>query len=245
MKRVYGWRPDRPDHRDFLFKDVQVQNIDVPSFIDLRSQCSKVENQETLGSCTANALAGNLEFLDIKEGKPVEDMSRLFIYYNERRVEGTVSIDSGAALRDGIKVLAQNGCCSEQDWPYNIKKFTNRPSVSCYIKALKHRISSYYSMTTQNDLLSCLASGYPFVFGISVYESFESQMVKQTGQVPMPGTNEKNLGGHAICAVGYDLNKKIFIVRNSWGESWGDKGYFYLPFEYVDKLASDFWTIRK
>ena len=245
MKRLYGWKAQIPDHRDFLFKDVQVQNIDIPDFVDLRNKCSLVENQGDIGSCTANALAGHLEFLELKTGVPYFEASRLFIYYNERVLERTVPYDSGATLRDGIKAVARAGYCNENDWPYVTSKFTKRPSVMAYIKALKNRISSYYAMTTQNDFLSCLASGYPFVFGISVFESFESQTVAKTGIVPMPATNEKNLGGHAVMAVGYDLKKKVFIVRNSWGDLWGDKGYFYLPFDYVTQLASDFWTIRK
>jgi C1A family cysteine protease len=217
----------------------------LPSKVDLSSQCSPIENQGTLGSCTANALVGNLEFLELKDHLPFVDMSRLFIYYNERLLEGTVKEDSGAALRDGIKSLAKAGCCSEKDWPYDVTKFTKKPSVVCYTKALFHKIQSYRSLQTQNELLTCLASGYPFVFGISVYGSFESEIVAKTGIVPMPSPTESNLGGHAVCGVGYDQSTKLFKVRNSWGTGWGDKGYFYLPFEYVNKLASDFWTIRK
>jgi C1A family cysteine protease len=245
MKRIYGWKVDRPDYRDLLYKNVQTLDLTIPSVTDLRNKCSNIENQGKLGSCTANALAGHLEFLELKTGVPYFEASRLFIYYNERVLGHTVAYDSGATLRDGIKAVARAGYCTETDWAYDITKFKNRPTLKCYIKALKNRITSYYSMTSQNELLNCLASGYPFVFGISVYESFESQMVARTGRVPIPGTNEKNLGGHAVMAVGYDLNKKVFIVRNSWGDLWGDKGYFYLPFEYMDKLASDHWTIRK
>jgi C1A family cysteine protease len=245
MKRIYGWKPQRPDHRDYLYKDIQQIDLAIPPLVDLRSKCSAIEDQGNLGSCTANALAGHLEFLEIKNNTSFFDASRLFIYYNERVLEHSVAYDSGATLRDGIKAVAKAGYCDEKDWAYDISKFTKRPSLACYIKALKHKISSYYSLTSQNDLLNCLASGYPFVFGISVYESFESPEVAKTGIVPTPATTEQNLGGHAVCAVGYDRTKQVFIVRNSWGTGWGDKGYFYLPFQYVATLADDFWTIRK
>ena len=240
----YGWKPDRPDHRDLLYKDI-IREIPLPELVDLRNFCSPVENQLTLGSCTAQALAGNLEFLDYKNSQQLENMSRLFIYYNERLIEGTINQDSGASLRDGIKTLAKAGCCAEKDWEYDITKFTQKPPILCYFRARKHKIEEYRSLLDQNELLNCLAEGYPFVFGISIYESFETQEVAKTGSVPMPAQTERNLGGHAIMAVGYDLKKQIFIVRNSWGENWGDKGYFTLPFEYVNRLAADFWTIRR
>jgi C1A family cysteine protease len=244
MLRRYGWIPDRPDQRDKLYKIIKPR-ICLPTIIDLRLQCSPVENQGNLGSCTANALVGNLEFLELKEQIPYLDLSRLFIYYNERAIEGTVKEDSGATLRDGIKSLVKIGYCAEKMWDYDIKKFAQKPPFRCYIEARHHRIKEYFSLLTQSELLTCLADGYPFVFGISIYESFESNEVAKNGIVPMPSMSERNLGGHAVCAVGYDLDKKIFIVRNSWGEKWGNKGYFTLPFDYIDKLASDFWTIRK
>lgn len=243
-KYKYGWIPDRPDHRDLLYKSI-LPNLTLPKQVDLRKLCSPIENQGTLGSCTANALSGNLEFLDNKNGEPMVDMSRLFIYYNERLLEGTVKQDSGANLRDGIKALAKAGCCPESEWVYDISKFTVRPTMKCYRNALKHKINEYLSLQTQNELLTCLADGYPFVFGISIFSSFEGDVTTNTGIVPMPSSDESNLGGHAVMAVGYDRDKKVFIVRNSWGASWGMKGYFTLPFEYMNKLASDFWTIRR
>ena len=244
MKFKYGWKPDRPDHRDLLYQSIQ-PTIPLPLKVDLTLQCSPVENQGSLGSCTANALVGNLEFLELKNQQPFIDMSRLFIYYNERLIEGTVKYDAGASLRDGIKSLAKAGCCSEKDWAYEISRFTRKPSLKCYLEARRHKITSYFSLNNQRELLTCLADGYPFVFGFSVYESFESERVAKTGIAPMPSPNEQNLGGHAVMAVGYDSTKNVFIVRNSWGASWGMKGYFTLPFRYVNELANDFWTIRR
>jgi len=240
----YGWIPDIPDQRDYLYKLIRPR-LKLPSKIDLRSKCSPVENQGQLGSCTANALAGHLQFLEEISGGPYADVSRLFIYYNERAVEGTINSDSGAMIRDGIKVLAKFGVCAELSWPYDISQFTRKPTTTCYKQALKHRISSYHRLETLDDCFNCLAEGYPFVFGFTVYESFESLKVAKTGVAPMPKKSERALGGHAVMAAGYDQKSKRFIVRNSWGAEWGQGGYFTMPYAYLETLASDFWTIRQ
>ena len=247
VKRNYGWLPDLPDQRDYMFSAVSRVPAILPEKIDLRPQCPAVEDQGQLGSCTANALAGALEFLLLKDGVPFEDFSRLFIYYNERQIEHTIKSDSGAMLRDGIKTLAAQGVCSEKKWPYKISRFRLKPPPSCYKEAVKHRITSYHRVITLDEMRTCLAEGFPFVFGFTVYESFESQEVAQTGRVNMPAKNERQLGGHAVMAVGYDDPEKRFIVRNSWGEAWGMKGYFTMPYQYLAdrELSDDFWTIRR
>jgi C1A family cysteine protease len=204
-----------------------------------------VEDQGALGSCTAQALAGNLEFLDRKIDSLYTDVSRLFIYYNERVLEGTVDYDSGASLRVGIKTLKNDGCCEESLWPYKIAKFDVKPSGKCYLRAKTLCIKSYHRITRLSEMLTCLAEGYPFVFGFTVYESFDSPKVARTGVVQMPKKGEAALGGHAVLAVGYDLAAKRFLVRNSWGTGWGMKGYFTMPFKYLETLSADFWTIRK
>ncbi|MEI8176305.1 MAG: C1 family peptidase [Candidatus Omnitrophota bacterium] len=239
----YGWIPDRPDQRDYLYSAIRPV-LRLPGAVDLSSKCSAIENQGALGSCTANALAGNLEFLDSMADAQYKDVSRLFIYYNERLMEGTVDSDSGAFLRDGIKTLKADGVCWEDDWPYVIARFDKKPPQKCYAQARTHTISSYHRITTLPEMLSCLTEGYPFVFGFTVYESFESDRVAQTGIVPMPKKSERPVGGHAVMAVGFDQKDKRFIVRNSWGTDWGIDGYFTMPFEYLETLAADFWTIR-
>ena len=174
--------------------------------------------------------------------------SRLFIYYNERNLEGDVSKDAGAEIHDGIQVMNTIGVCPESDWPYDILKFAVKPDEKCYTEAQNHKTILYNALDQNLDQLkACLISGFPVAFGFVVYQSFESDYVKQTGQVPMPEEGEKVLGGHAVALVGYDDSKKVFIVRNSWGSSWGDHGYFYMPYQYVlnQELASDFWTIKK
>jgi C1A family cysteine protease len=246
VRHSYGWVPDIPDQRDFLFRELKPAPTALPSSIDLRKNCSSVENQGSLGSCTANALAGALEYLEIKDHKPFVDLSRLFIYYNERKIEGTVATDSGAMLRDGVKALRSLGVCTEKLWPYTIGKFAVKPTAACYTDGLKRKVTSYHRILTLNEMLTCLAEGFPFVFGFTVYESLESAEVAQTGVVPMPKEGERVLGGHAVLAVGYDDSAKRFLVRNSWGTSWGQGGYFTMPFEYLENrnLSDDFWTIR-
>jgi C1A family cysteine protease len=150
-------------------------------------------------------------------------------------------------IRDGIKSVNQQGVCPENLWPYIVKKFKTKPSKSCYTLALKDKALKYGTINqTLTDMKSCLASKYPIVFGFTVYQSFESDQVAKTGIVPMPGRNDSPLGGHAVLIVGYDDVKRLFKVRNSWGASWGDKGYFYMSYDYLTTphLASDFWQIN-
>lgn len=242
--RNYGWLPDIPDQRDYLYGAIRPV-IRLPDKVDLRDFCSLVEDQGNLGSCTAQALAGNIEFLDNKIDSLYTDVSRLFIYYNERVLIDTVDYDSGASLRDGIKTLKNDGVCHEENWPYIVSRFDKKPFKKCYTEAKQHLVQSYHRIHTLGEMLTCLAEGYPFVFGFTVYESFELAKVKKTGIVNMPKKGEAALGGHAVMAIGYDKARKRFLVRNSWGKSWGMEGYFTIPFEYLETLAEDFWTIRK
>jgi C1A family cysteine protease len=245
--KTYGWVPDLPDHRDYLLSAVLKVPAVLPPSVDLRPLCSRVEDQETLGSCTGNALAGALEFLERQDKISFVDFSRLFIYYNERIIEHTVNSDAGAMIRDGIKTLSKQGVCSEKNWPYVISKFNVRPGAGCYKEASRHKITSYHRIVSLDEMRACLAEGFPFVFGFTVYEGFESQQVAKTGVLNMPKSGESVVGGHAVLAVGYNDAKKRFIVRNSWGEDWGMKGYFTMPYQYVAdrNLSDDFWTIRR
>jgi len=245
--RWYGWVPDLPDHRDQKFFAPPPPG-GLPPSVDLRPQCPPVYDQGQLGSCTANAIAGAIEFDQMKQKlADVFPPSRLFIYYNERVIEHTVDTDAGAMIRDGIKSIAKQGAPHEKLWPYTISKFKTKPAAKAYADARKHEAVLYQRVTQDRDQLrGCLASGYPFVFGFSVYESFESDAVAKSGTVPMPKSGEKQLGGHAVVAVGYDDEQSRFIVRNSWGTSWGKSGYCTIPYDYLldSNLADDFWTIR-
>lgn len=241
---VFGWIPDLPDHRDVMYS-VAAPAV-LPPKIDLRADCPIVYDQGSLGSCTAQAIGGAHQFNQIK-AKAVTNFipSRLFIYWNEREMEGTVGEDSGAMIRDGIKSVAQQGVCPDTEWPYDINNFKTKPSDLCYTHALLHQVLSYQRVSVAlSQIKTCLASGYPIVFGFTVYESFETPEVARTGMMPMPAGSQ--LGGHAVMAVGYDDSIGRVIVRNSWGAEWGDAGYFYMPYQYIanSNLCDDFWTIR-
>ncbi len=242
----YGWIPDLPDQRDVPYIRLALAIPKLPSAVDLRSFCSPIADQGKLGSCTAFALVGNLEFLKKKRLRKIFDFSELFLYYNERIIAHTQKVDSGASLRDGIKTLVKAGDCLEQYWPYQIKKFKIEPSPEAYKNGLNYQILTYFHLYTIEEMKHTISTGYPFVFGFAVYESFESKKVKKTGIMPMPEAGERMVGGHAVCAVGYDDAKQQLIIRNSWGTDWGDRGYFYMPYAYVTNsfLSADFWTIR-
>jgi C1A family cysteine protease len=243
----YGWNPDIPDGRDLMYAAPPEVVTQLPPKVDLRGECPGVYDQGQLGSCTANAIASALEFDQMKQKEQPFTPSRLFIYYNERVMEGTVGSDSGAQIRDGVKTVNQEGAPAETDWPYDIAKFTDKPPQNAYDDAKQHEAILYQRLTqTLPQLKGCLAAGYPFVFGFVVYESFESQEVASTGQGQMPAAGEKQLGGHAVLAVGYDEDQQRFTIRNSWGSGWGMAGYFTLPYPYLlqGTLSSDFWTIR-
>jgi C1A family cysteine protease len=250
-----GYIPDLPDHRDFMYSAPLQTLLKLPKRVDLTGKFEPVYDQGQVGSCTANAIAGAIEF-DQRKQKITEFIpSRLFIYYNERSLEGTVSTDAGAMIRDGIKTTNSQGFCPETLWTYegdptpdnggtNLKVAT-KPPANCYTEALKHKIVSYQRLIQNlSQLKGCLATGFPFVFGFTVYRSFPMQTT--TGAVPMPSVSDDVLGGHAVVAVGYDDTKRVFLFRNSWGTGWGRKGYGTIPYAYLTdiSLSADFWTIR-
>jgi C1A family cysteine protease len=220
----------------------------MPPWVDLRPACPPVYEQGPLASCTANALAAAIQFDQIKQHRPaIFTPSRLFIYYNGRVMEGTVNSDAGEMIRDGIKSVAAQGACPERLWRYDMASFQVRPADICYQVAAGHKAVRYQRLVQDLTVMkACVASGYPFVFGFSVYDSFGSPQVAATGVAPMPGLGEVVRGNHAVLAVGYDDARQWFILRNSWGARWGMGGYFTLPYAYLARpgLADDFWTIR-
>jgi C1A family cysteine protease len=245
----YGWIPDLPDHRDLKYAAPHEVLAALPPSVDMRAHCPAVYDQGQLGSCTANAIGAAFEFDQIKQKVPhVWRPARLFLYYNERAIEGTVSQDAGAQIRDGIKSVVTQGLCSEDLWTYDDgpAKFTVQPPQFCYQNASKHLVSKYSSvMQDVTQIKGCLASGYPVVIGFTVYDSFESQQVASTGILNMPTSSESVVGGHAVLVVGYDDSSSRFMVRNSWSANWGMAGYFTMPYDYLANpdLSSDFWQI--
>lgn len=246
MKRKYDYVPDLPDFRDYAYAEHGYRAAVVPRHVDLRGGCSAIKDQGQLGSCTGNSLTGAVEFETRRAGRNPPNLSRLFVYYNERAIEHTTRSDAGAQIRDGIKALATQGVCPESEWPYVISQFTRKPTKKDYLDAQPFKISKYLRLTTKDDMVHCLAAGLPFVFGFSVYASFESAEVAKTGIVPLPSKTEKQLGGHAVYAVGYDLATDRVLVANSWGLGWGQQGFFTIPFAYLanSDLAEDFWCIQ-
>jgi C1A family cysteine protease len=242
----FGWIPDLPDARDYMYSAPEEVLASLPKKLDLRSKMPKVYDQGHLGSCTANAIGAAFEFDQIQSGGPDFMPSRLFIYYNERAIEGSVDSDSGAMIRDGIKSIAKLGVCDEETWPYDITRFMEKPPKPAYREAATHQATVYRRlMGNLHQMQGCLASGYPFVFGFSVYESFLEDEVARTGEVPLPPRGEQLIGGHAVVAVGYDDGIQRFVVRNSWGPKWGMRGYCTMPYGYLTdpQLARDFWAI--
>jgi C1A family cysteine protease len=246
-KRKFGWLRDLPDIRDKYHLSFPL-NSPLPSKVDLREDMPPVYDQGELGSCTANAIAGAIQYDELRQKLPSKTPSRLFIYYNERVMEDSVLFDAGAFIRDGIKSINSIGYCEESMWPYIIEKFTFKPSNDCYMYAANHK-SVEYKRVSQNihHIKSVLAQGYPVVFGFTVYSSFVSDEVEETGVVPMPSESDFIVGGHAVLCVGYNDDTEQVIFRNSWGESWGVEGYGYMPYKYIinPNLAADFWTVKK
>jgi C1A family cysteine protease len=244
----YGYIPDLPDHRDREVKLARISPAALPKTVSLGDNVGfrfPVYDQGELGSCTANAIGAAFEY-ELRRQKLAEFRpSRLAIYYGERRIEGTIMSDAGAMIRDGMKVIANDGAASESLWPYVIDRFTQAPSEAYATAAATRQCVSYERVEqTELALRTALAHKYPIIFGISVFESFESDAAERTGKIPMPAASEAMIGGHAILMTGYTA--KTVTFRNSWGDSWGKGGYGTLPLDYVlnPDLADDFWILK-
>lgn len=243
--RPYGWRRQLPDHRDMPLR--LAAPVTLPPHVDLRPAMPPVYDQGELGSCTANAIAAAVQYERRRQNLPDFQPSRLAIYYAERALEHTTHTDSGAMIRDGMRVVNKTGVADEGLWPYDISKFARKPPTRYYAEAKKHLTTAYYAVQQDATAMrTALAASFPIVVGFTVYESFESDAVAASGVVPMPGRNESVLGGHAVLVVGYDDPSQRFIVRNSWGTGWGQAGYFTIPMSYLtnSNLASDFWVAQ-
>lgn len=238
------WQPDKLDARDYKYQLTSIPNL---NSVDLRPYCSAIEHQGSLGSCTGQAIAGAIELLNKRNGKAT-DVSRLFIYYYERLLLGTVNYDSGAYIRDGIKATNHYGASLESYWPYDIRKYKKEPILEAKNDALNRKVTRYERVTNFDGCINALSNGYPVIIGFRVYSSFMTTKVAKTGNMPYPNTKrEPLLGGHAVLLVGYNKNKRVFIARNSWGTTWGDGGYFYMPYDVIKNanMSSDFWIIKE
>lgn len=253
----YNRKPKTFDSRDKMYAGhLQLAQAAIPPRADLTPYLGPVFDQDQLGSCTANACAGALEYEENiqNHNDQAVQLSRLFLYYNERVLEGTVNQDSGGELRDVIQAAAKYGAPLESVWPYDESRFTVKPSLEAYQEGLAHRALQYQAvpqtLVAFKHALAVL--NRPILIGITVYASFEADSTISSGVVPMPQDNEECVGGHAVLCVGYDDSKQAFLVRNSWGPiykaPWPDsaeRGSFWLPYEYMmnSDLAEDFWVI--
>lgn len=245
LGRNYGWKRQKPDFRDKKYPKVKLlKAITLPSKVDLSKTLPAAYDQSVLGSCTGNAIGAAHHFNQIKQVLPdIWTPSRLFIYYGEREMEGTIAEDAGAEIRDGIKFVARSGVCPECMWPYDIAKFTHRPTTECYDVASKHTVASYMALdnTDINQLKQCLAEGYPFVFGFAVYESFESTTVKDTGMMPIPNKDERLIGGHAVTCLAGDTKIPLLngtnLSINELLEKYGENEFWVYSCDDTGKIV--------
>ncbi|MCU0686116.1 MAG: C1 family peptidase, partial [Polyangiaceae bacterium] len=223
----------------------------LPPRVDLRPFMTAVENQGQTSSCVANAVAGAYEYLAKRHlGEEAYDVSRLFIYYNARDLGGSADEDGGSFIGDAIEGLKRYGACSERTWPFEESAVVERPSDDSFGEAASFLVEHAELVPTELDAWrSALAEGHPVIFGISLFRSFDAHRKK--GLVPMPSASEASRashGGHAMLCVGYSDKDRLFVVRNSWGDGWGDKGYCYIPYDYLMNAkfnSGDSWIIRQ
>lgn len=253
----YGAVKDTRDRRDFRYSPAAPAKK-LPTSVDLRPFCPRVHEQGHPLTCTAHAVAGAFQFEQRRLGLKDFSPSRLFIFYNtlaSMHVRNITSKD-GANLRAALKAVARHGVCPEKDWPFSLTRaaMAKKPNLRAYHLAEHHKLKRYERIVmgkrSRSEFLrlmkSRLAEGFPFVFSFLVHESFESAHVAKTGVMPMPKRGERLRGWHAVMAVGYDDRHQRMLVRNSWGWSWGIKGYFWMPYDYISnaRMTADFWTIR-
>jgi C1A family cysteine protease len=238
-QRHLNYKKAEPDVRDY--KLMSIPKLPPESKIDLRNRLPPIYNQGNLGSCTANAVGAMVNYMQKIKFMP----SRLFTYYTTLTLENTVNEDAGATLRNTMKSVSRYGVCPETLWPYIISRFAIKPSDESYVAAASHKIIEYVSVPhDQSSIETLLSKNFVIAFGFIVYSSFYA--VSRNGMARMPARGERVIGGHAVVLVGYDRSRRLFIVRNSWGSNWGDKGYFYMPYDYVldRQRAFDFWVIN-
>ena len=253
-----GWLPDVPDYRDYTVETKEVKEMfkagppkatGNPSAVDLRQYCSPIEDQGNLGSCTAQAVVGLVEYFEGRALGKYLDASRRFLYKVTRKLYHFQG-DTGAYVRGTLKALRIFGVCPEEYWPYDISKYDEEPPAFCYAFAQAYQAVKYYRVWDSDpaklldQLKASLANGLPFAFGFSVYSSIWDPTVQKTGDIPFPKQGDKLDGGHAVMAVGYNDGPGRFLIRNSWGTGWGKAGYGTLPYDYVTKgIADDFWVL--
>jgi C1A family cysteine protease len=248
IKRKYNLRFDEPHEKDYYYKAPRKTN---PNSVNLVEDLPKHQqcpyDQGKLGSCTANSVVFMYAYYEIKQKNNDLFMpSRLFVYYNARKLFGDPDEDTGASIKQAIKSLAKYGVCEEKYWPYDASKVLVCPKTKCYKQAKECKVIAYARVDQAlKQLKITLNKGNPIGFGFQIYKSFETNKVKHSGVYDYKENDEKSIGGHAVILVGYDDEKQMFMVRNSWGSDWSDDGYFWLPYKFVtnSEHCNDFWII--
>lgn len=241
---IGGWRKEPEDRRDYRLSTRTA--VTLPSVVDVSAGCPRIEDQGAIGSCTANAGTDCVEFVMRKLGLEQPELSRLFVYFATRTwVAGwDPADDSGAYIRDTMKAMSVHGACREELWPYS-RRFSDQPSQEACEEAETRQVTSYWRCDNLDAIRTCLAEGYVLEGGFVCPEGMFTYDCETTGVVPMPKNSDDVVGGHAVTFVGYDDGRRLLKFKNSWGQSWGDGGYGYLPYDYVlQGLADDFWTVR-
>ena len=252
MRRLGGWirdarMPGVESHVDYDYATLSLPQLETGLTIDLRKWSSPIEDQSSLGSCVGNAVVGALELLRIRDGLPSIDLSRLFVYYNSRLMHQSATVDEGTYIRLAMGTLSSLGTCPEAKWPYVTSMVFTRPTWGSYRAAYANKIGSFYKIFSTGQeridaITNALRAGHPVVFGVDVDQDFQTN-VDHDGLIDMPKSTRVGVGGHAMVIVGIIPEKRLLIIRNSWGEIWGDKGYGYMPFDYLDACnANDFWV---
>lgn len=240
-KPPYNVFMSRIDTSQLTYIEIPVPQL-LPSIVDMRNDLSPIDDQGSLGSSAAISLCELTEYLSgIKS-------SSLFLYYNQRKLENNINDNIEASIYDTVKYLIKYGSCSDMEWPYIVEKANERPPVNCYTNALTHKIHKVYNIkSTISDIKTAIYYNVPLCVGIKIFSSFESEDVIKYGIVPMPKETDTILGGQAVLCVGYDDTHQVWIMRNSFGTSWGDKGYFYLHYDYLlnHNYSTDIWCILK
>lgn len=230
--------PSKPDDRDHIYVGAKSKIADS---IDLREYDSVIEDQGYLGSCVGNAICNAYEVLvKIKYPEKFKELSRLFVYYHSRFFDETLSTDTGSYLRDGIKAVKHYGVCNETLWPYDITKFDDQPPPPCYLDGAKRTITQYEILYTNSEIIEVLSAKKPVVVAIEVFSEFLS-LTKDNNVVAVPNGYGYSLGLHAVTILGYNLAKQEFLIKNSWGSLWGDNGYAWVPFSYIENFAFERW----
>lgn len=231
--------PSPFDSRDYIYAE---SNVRWKDSVDLREWDSPVDDQYQLGSCVGNAIANAYEHM-LKRDYPEHfvELSRLFIYYNARTFYNEELLDAGTTVRNGLKGVKLYGACEEKIWPYDIEKFDDKPSQEAYDNAAPRKIVTYTHLFSNSNVIDALTAGHPVVFGLDLFNDFMT-LTKEDAVVKMPTSISIPAGGHAMCLVGYDLYKNMFLAKNSFGTEWGDNGYCWIPFKYFETYSYDKWV---